>query len=72
MLYYNEFRKTGEGMPMPSDVYDLDGIKKLGKPRSWNWCPYNLIRRAIKRPVVVVVDCDDNDWDGTCGGGYKW
>ena len=58
-------------MSMPSGVYDLDGIKELGKTR--NWCPYYLIRRAIKRQVVVVVERDNNDdGDGTCGGGYKW
>ena len=51
---------------MPSGVYDLDGIKKLVKPK--NWCPYYLICRAINCQVVVVVDHDEDDGDGTCGG----
>ena len=68
LLYYDKFCETGEGMSMPSGVYDLDRIKKLGKPR--NWCPYYLICRAINRQVVVVVDHDDDGGDVTCGGGY--
>ncbi len=51
---------------MPSGMYNLDGIKKLGKLR--NWCLYYLICRAVNRQVVVV-DHYDNNGDGTCGGG---
>ena len=56
---------------MPSGMYDLDEINKLGKLR--NWCLYYLICRAINRQVVVDRDDDDGDdtrW-GISGNRFK-
>ena len=67
LLYYDKFCETGEGMSMPSGMYNLDGIKKLGKPR--NWCPYYLICRAINCQVVVVVTTTTTAGMAHVGGG---
>ena len=52
--YFDNFKSAGEATTIPSGVFDLDQLKKLGQERGW--CPYFLTRDAINHANILVFN----------------
>lgn len=50
--YYEGWSAEGKEMMMPTGIYNIDELKKIGHTR--NWCPYFMTRHAIISANIVV------------------